>query len=142
MHGMQSDAMNSSYSVFKSFYVLENHICSKSLQIILNHNIKKFLKLHSTETVKFFFFQLDFFFTNHAVYICNLKVISAQHSLIYITILYNKNNVTVLLVTSFLLWTHAIIITGTVKHQRYTMHHCILKPSMVSTKYKIYKQNY
>jgi hypothetical protein len=61
MHGMHSDAMNSNYIVFKSFYVLANHICSISLQIILNHNIKKFLKLHSTEPVKFFFFQLDFF---------------------------------------------------------------------------------
>lgn len=43
MHGMHSDAMNSNYIVFQSFYVLENRICSVNLQTILNHNTKSFL---------------------------------------------------------------------------------------------------
>jgi len=100
MHAMHSDAMNSNYIVFQSFYVLENHICSVNLQIILNHNIKKFLTLYSTETVKFFFFQL-IFFINHAL--CYIKILSVQQSLTYITVLYNRNNVNVLLLTSFIL---------------------------------------
>jgi hypothetical protein len=62
MHAMHSDAMKSNYIVFQSFYGLENHICTVNLQIILNHNIKKFLTLHSTEKMKFFFFHLFFFF--------------------------------------------------------------------------------
>jgi len=100
MHAMHSDAMKSNYIVFQSFYGLENHICTVNLQIILNHNIKKFLTLHSTEKMKFFFFHL-FFFLNHAL--CNIKVLSVQQSLTYITVLYNRNNVNVLLLTSFVL---------------------------------------
>jgi hypothetical protein len=133
---MHSDAMNSNDIVFQSFYVLENHICSVNLQIILNHNIEKFLPLHSRETVKFFFFQI-FFFINHALYMCYIKVLSTQHSLTHITTLYNRNNVNVLLLTSFLFWTHAITTTGTGKYQLYTCTTAFRNPAwlVLSIKY-------
>jgi hypothetical protein len=68
---------------------------------------------------------------------CYKKVLSAQQSMTYITILYNRNNVNVLLLTSFILWTHAIITTGTGKYQLYTCTTAYWNPAWLvqSTKY-------
>lgn len=68
---------------------------------------------------------------------CYMKVLPTQQSLTYITILYNRNNVSVLLLTSFLSWTHAIITYGTGKYQLYTRTTAFWNPAwlVLSTKY-------